>query len=83
MFQLKKSSLTGLITLFGYEVQFTECILARNKLAKPLPLQVYKWSETSCHTKVKEPSQPFYLPKAGGRIYGIIPFSRVIKCKLM
>ena len=32
---------------------------------------------TGCHTKVKEPSLPYYLPIAEGRIVGYIPFSRV------
>ena len=33
---------------------------------------------TSCHTKAEEPSQPYYLPIAGGRIIGFIPFPRVL-----
>ena len=33
---------------------------------------------TSCLTKAEEPSLPYYLPKAGGRIIGFIPFPRVL-----
>ena len=33
---------------------------------------------TGCRTKVKEHSLPYYLPIAGGRIIGFIPFSRVL-----
>ena len=38
----------------------------------------FSFSSTSCYTKVKEPSQPYYLPIAGGRIVGFIPFRRVL-----
>ena len=33
---------------------------------------------TGCWTKVKEPSLPYYLPRAGGRIIRFIPFPRVL-----
>ena len=33
---------------------------------------------TSCHTKFKEPSLPYYLPKAAERIIRFIPFLRVL-----
>ena len=33
---------------------------------------------TSCLTKAEEPSLPYYLPIAGGRIIGFIPFPRVL-----
>ena len=33
---------------------------------------------TSFHTKVKEPSLLYYLPIAGGRIVGVIPFPSVL-----
>ena len=33
---------------------------------------------TSCLTKAEEPSLSYYLPIAGGRIIGFIPFSRVL-----
>ena len=33
---------------------------------------------TSCLTKAEEPSLPYYLPIAGGRIIGFIAFSRVL-----
>ena len=36
------------------------------------------FSLTSCLTKVEEPSLSFYLPIAGGRIIGFIPFPRVL-----
>ena len=37
----------------------------------------YSFSETSCLTKAEEPSLSYYVPIAGGRIIGFIPFSRV------
>ena len=36
----------------------------------------FYFSLTSCHTKVKEPNLPYYLPVAEGRIIRFIPFSR-------
>ena len=39
----------------------------------------YSFSYTSCLTKAEEPSLPYYLPIAGGRIIGFIPFSRVLE----
>ena len=38
----------------------------------------FSFSYTSCPTKAVEPSLPYYLPIAGGRIIGIIPFPRVL-----
>ena len=38
----------------------------------------FSFSETSWLTKAEEPSQPYYLPIAGGRIIGFIPFPRVL-----
>ena len=38
----------------------------------------YSFSSTSCLTKAEEPSLPYYLPIAGGRIIGFIPFPRVL-----
>ena len=38
----------------------------------------FSFSLTSCLTKAEEPSLPYYLPKAGGRIIGFIPFPRVL-----
>ena len=38
----------------------------------------FSFSWTSCLTKAEEPSLPYYLPIAGGRIIGFIPFSRVL-----
>ena len=38
----------------------------------------FSFSLTSCFTKAEEPSLPNYLPIAGGRIIGFIPFSRVL-----
>ena len=37
----------------------------------------------SCLTKAEEPSLPYYLPIAGGRIIGLIPFPRVlVQCEM-
>ena len=38
----------------------------------------FSFFSTSCHTKVKEPSLSYYLPIAGRRIVGFIPFPRVL-----
>ena len=38
----------------------------------------FSFSLTSCLTKAVELSLPYYLPIAGGRIIGFIPFSRVL-----
>ena len=38
----------------------------------------FSFSKTCCLTKAEEPSQPYYLPIAGGRIIGFIPFPRVV-----
>ena len=38
----------------------------------------FSFSETSCLTKAEEPSLPYYLPIAGGRIIGFIPFPMVL-----
>ena len=38
----------------------------------------FSFSETSCLTKAEELSLPYYLPIAGGRIIGFIPFPRVL-----
>ena len=38
----------------------------------------FSFSETCCLNKVEESSLPYYLPIAGGRIIGFIPFSRVL-----
>ena len=35
----------------------------------------FSFSKTSCFNKAEEPSLPYYLPIAGGRIIGFIPFS--------
>ena len=37
----------------------------------------------SCHTKVEEPSLPYYLPIDEGRIAGFIPFPRaLVRCEM-
>ena len=42
------------------------------------------FSWTSCLTKAEEPSLPYYLPIAGGRIIGFIPFPRVlVLCEML
>ena len=38
----------------------------------------FSFSYTSCLTKAEEPSLPYYLPIAGGRIFGFTPFPRVL-----
>ena len=38
----------------------------------------FSFSYTSCLTKAEEPSLPYCLPVAGGRIIGFIPFPRVL-----
>ena len=38
----------------------------------------YSFPQTSCLTKDEEPSLSYYLPIAGGRIIGFIPFPRVL-----
>ena len=38
----------------------------------------FSFPKTSCLTKAEEPSLPYYLPIAGGRIIGFIPFPRVL-----
>ena len=38
----------------------------------------FSFSKTSCLTKAEEPSLPYYLPIARGRIIGSIPFPRVL-----
>ena len=38
----------------------------------------FSFSKTSCLTKAEEPSLPYYLPIAGGRIIEFIPFPRVL-----
>ena len=38
----------------------------------------FSFSKTSCLTKAEEPSLPYYLPIAGWRIVGFIPFPRVL-----
>ena len=43
----------------------------------------FSFSLTSCLTKAEEPSLPYYLPIAGGRIIGFIPFPRVLVLREM
>ena len=38
----------------------------------------FSFSWTSCLTKAEEPSLSYYLPIAGGRTTGFIPFPRVL-----
>ena len=38
----------------------------------------FSFSLTSCLTKAEEPSLSYYLPIAGGRLRGLIPFPRVL-----
>ena len=39
----------------------------------------FSFSKTSCLTKAEEPSLPYYLPIAGGRMIGFIPFPWVLE----
>ena len=41
----------------------------------------FSYSKTSCLTKAEESSPSYYLPIAGGRIRGFIPFPRVFARK--
>ena len=43
----------------------------------------FSFSKTSCLTKAVEPSLHYYLPIAGGRIIGFIPFPRVLVLREM
>ena len=44
----------------------------------------FSFSKTSCLTKAEEPSLPYYLPITGGRIFGFIPFPRVlVLCEML
>ena len=38
----------------------------------------FSFSETGCRTKTEEPNLSYYLPIAGRRIIGFIPFPRVL-----
>ena len=38
----------------------------------------FSFSQTSCLTKAEEPSLPYYLPIAGGRIIEFIPLPRIL-----
>ena len=39
----------------------------------------FSFSKASCHSKVKEPSLPYYLLIEGRRIVRFIPFPRVLE----
>ena len=44
----------------------------------------FSFSKTNCLTKAEEPSLPCYLPIAGGRIIGFMPFPKVlVLCKML
>ena len=43
----------------------------------------FSFSETCCLTKAEEPSLSYYLPIAGGRIIGFIPFPSVLVLREM
>ena len=43
----------------------------------------FSFSQTSCLPETEEPSLFYYLPTAGGRIIGFIPFPRVLmRCEM-
>ena len=63
---------TNLSTLAAYD---TRSIFKRSLTGLNSELS---FSQTSCHSKAKEPSLPYYLPIAGGRIIRFIPFPRVL-----
>ena len=54
----------------GYDTRsiFKRCLTGLNS----------EFSFSSCLTKTEDPSRPYYLPIAGGRIIGFIPFPRVL-----
>ena len=74
----------GLLTIFtnpsvwvGYDTRsiFKQSLTGLNSK--------FSFSWTSCLNKAEEPSQPYYLLIAGGRIIGFIPFSRVfVLCEM-
>ena len=39
---------------------------------------IFSFSKTGCLTKAKEPSLPYYLPIAGARTDGFIPFPKAL-----
>ena len=39
---------------------------------------MFSFTKTSCLTQAEEPCLPYYLPIAGGRIIGFIPFPGVL-----
>ena len=61
------------------------CVLSKNSLEEPIPLQVNNKFDFKVflldhyHTKVKEPDLPYYLPVAGKRIVGCIPFPNAMQ----
>ena len=78
-FGLRNSGKNPLITIFtnpsaraGYDTRsiFKRSLTGLNS--------EFSFSSTSCLTKAEEPSLPYYLPIAGGRIIGFIPFPRVL-----
>ena len=66
------SIFTNPSTRAGYDTMsiFKRCLTGLNS--------EFSFSLTSCLTKAEEPSLSYYLPIAGGRIIGIIPFPRVL-----
>ena len=58
--------------LAGYD---TRSIFGRSLIGL---ISDYSFSKTSCLTKAEEPSLSYYLPIAGGRIIGFIPFPKVL-----
>ena len=54
----------------GYDTFFKQSLTGLNS--------VFSFSYTSCLTKAEEPSVLYYLPIAGGRIFGFIPFPSVL-----
>ena len=84
IYQFKWYSLTGIISLallvlftqplrssmIWHKVNFKRSLTGLNS--------EFSFSYTSCLTKAEEPSLSYYLPIAGGRIIGFIPFPRVL-----
>ena len=56
--------------------------IKKERRKKNIKWNYIEFSLTSCPSKMKEPSLPYFLPIVGGRIVGSIPFLKYyVKCK--